>query len=572
MAETKVVMATLLGKLEEFDPASDSITAYVERVQLFFDANSMAEGKQVAVFLSVLGSKTYLLLRNLLTPETPKDKTFDELVTVLKEHFEPKPLIISERFHFYGREQAVNESISDYVVELRRLTTHCEFGAFLEDALRDRFVCGLKNETMQRKLLTESDLTFQRALKVAQSDETATAKAKLLQNTSPIAHSQDLSQDICKVSGRGQGIISCYRCGKPDHHSTQCPFMKSKCYKCGKLGHIRSVCRQPLKGQGKYQRGKPIKSVLETSEDCVEYEVLLNHFGAMSDQPYVLDVQLDGKPIRMEIDTGAALSLVSEQTFRSLFPLRSVETSKVHLQTYSGEVISVEGQVQLAVSYQDQKAMLPLVVVKASGPSLIGRNWLSEIHLDWSAINVIQSKTLAQVLDCYRDVFKEELGKLKARIYVDPGAQPHFRKARPVPYATRSKVEAELQRLTEQGILQPVQFADWAAPIVPVLKADKQSIRICGDFKLTVNQASKLDRYPIPRIEDLFAKLSGGQSFTKLDMSQGYQQVELDEDSRKYVTINTYKGLFQHNRLPFGGSSAPGIFQRVMESILKWDT
>ncbi len=191
----KLVMATLLGKLEEFDPASDSITAYVERVQLFFDANSVAEGKQVAVFLSVLGSKTYLLLRNLLTPETPKDKTFDELVTVLKEHFEPKPLIISERCHFYRREQAVNESISDYVVEDLQ---HTEFGAFLEDALRYRFVCGLKNETTQRKLLTESDLTFQRALKVAQSDETATAKAKLLQDTSPIAHSQDLSQDIAR--------------------------------------------------------------------------------------------------------------------------------------------------------------------------------------------------------------------------------------------------------------------------------------------------------------------------------------------------------------------------------------
>ena len=120
----KLVMATLLGKLEKFDPASDSITAYVERDQLFFDANSVAEGKQVAVFLSVVGSKTYLPLRNLLTPETPKDKTFDELLTVLKVHFEPKPLIISELFHFYRREQAVNESISDYVVELRRLTTH----------------------------------------------------------------------------------------------------------------------------------------------------------------------------------------------------------------------------------------------------------------------------------------------------------------------------------------------------------------------------------------------------------------------------------------------------------------
>ena len=113
-----------------------------------------------------------------------------------------------------------------------------------------------------------------------------------------------------------------------------------------------------------------------------------------------------------------------------------------------------------------------------------------------------------------------------------------------------------------------MQFADWAAPIVPVLKADKESLRICGDFKQTVNTASKLDRYPIPKIEDLFANLAGGKSFTKLDMSQAYQQIPLEEESCKYVVINTHRGLFQYNRLPFGVSSAPGIFQRVMESLL----
>ena len=73
----------------------------------------------------------------------------------------------------------------------------------------------------------------------------------------------------------------------------------------------------------------------------------------------------------------------------------------------------------------------------------------------------------------------------------------------------RNAVEAELKRLQEEGIIEPVQFADWAAPIVPVWKADKKSICICGDFKMTVNQASKLDRYSIPKIEDLFTKMSG---------------------------------------------------------------
>ena len=83
-----------------------------------------------------------------------------------------------------------------------------------------------------------------------------------------------------------------------------------------------------------------------------------------------------------------------------------------------------------------------------------------------------------------------------------------------------SKVEEELNHLRELGIIEPVQFAEWAASIVPVLKSDN---KICGDFKLTVNKASKLDRYPIPKIDDILASLRGGAVFTKLDMSQAYQ-------------------------------------------------
>ena len=200
------------------------------------------------------------------------------------------------------------------------------------------------------------------------------------------------------------------------------------------------------------------------------------------------------------------------------------------------------------------------------------RNWLNILRLDWKEIHLVGSMDLLRsLLDKYAEVFREGLGELEgheAKIYVDRGAQPKFCKARPIPYAMRSKVEEELAQLQKQGIITPIQFADWAAPIVPVLKADKKTVRICGDFKMTVNQASRLDKYPIPKIEDLFAKMSGGTKFTKLDLSQAYQQVRLDEESKKYVVINTHKGLFQYNRLPFGVSSAPGIFQRVMESLL----
>ena len=108
-------------------------------------------------------------------------------------------------------------------------------------------------------------------------------------------------------------------------------------------------------------------------------------------------------------------------------------------------------------------------------------------------------------------------------------------------------------------------MSEWAALIVPVLKPDG-SIRQCGDCKLTME---KPDVYPLPRIEDLFAILAGGNSFTKLDLAHAYQQIPLEQSSKQYVTINTHKGLYQYNRLLFGVAAAPSIFQRTMENLLQ---
>ena len=137
-----------------------------------------------------------------------------------------------------------------------------------------------------------------------------------------------------------------------------------------------------------------------------------------------------------------------------------------------------------------------------------------------------------------------------------------------MPFALRGRVEQELDRLHESGVIEPVEYAEWAAPIVPVIKSDG-SVRICGDYKVTVNRVAKVDSYPLPRIDDLFASLAGGKLFSKLDLAHAYQQIPLAEESKRFVVINTHKGLYRYNRLPFGISSAPAIFQRMMEGILQ---
>jgi hypothetical protein len=217
------------------------------------------------------------------------------------------------------------------------------------------------------------------------------------------------------------------------------------------------------------------------------------------------------------------------------------------------------------------------LVVAGNGPSLFGKNWLQKIRLDWNTLiykistNSSDShQNLHGVLLKHSEVFNEGLGLVKdypADIHVNEDATPKFHKARAVPYALRDKVNADLDRLQQEGIIEPVKYSKWAAPIVPVIKPNG-SLRICGDYKTTVNAASKQDKYPLPRIEDIFSRLEGGTTFSKLDLSSAFQQIPLNKDSRKYTTINTSKGLFQYTRLPFGICSAPSIFQRVMDSLL----
>ena len=198
--DRRTMAGNSIGKLSEFAPTSDSVSAYVERANLFFEANEIAAAKRVAVFLSAIGGGTYSLLRNLLAPTLPKDKTLDEIVDVLTKHYEPKTLVIAERFQFHRRNQAVGESVAEYVAGLRLLTRHCEFGAYLDDALRDRFVCGLRSEMIQKKLLTETDLTFQRSVEIAHTTETAAENARKLQSPSRAAEPMPHSRNIGKVS------------------------------------------------------------------------------------------------------------------------------------------------------------------------------------------------------------------------------------------------------------------------------------------------------------------------------------------------------------------------------------
>ncbi|CAG2194044.1 unnamed protein product [Mytilus edulis] len=136
---------------------------YTERLEEYFLANEIDDDdEKKSIFLTVCGEKTYSLLRNLCAPAKPNTKTFDNLKGVLTDHLRPKPLIIAERYKFHQRKQKSNEKVKDYLANLRKLADTCRVNAFLEEALRDRLVCGQYLKNIQRKILSESELDLKK--------------------------------------------------------------------------------------------------------------------------------------------------------------------------------------------------------------------------------------------------------------------------------------------------------------------------------------------------------------------------------------------------------------------------
>ena len=216
--------------------------------------------------------------------------------------------------------------------------------------------------------------------------------------------------------------------------------------------------------------------------------------------------------IKFQIDTGASISVMNKKTFVEKVNIPLKPSSKV-LKTYTGENVQICGEAEVVVTEDGKTATLPLVVVERGGLPLLGRDWIQHLQVDLR-INTIDShdKKLQKLLEDHNSVFKSAAGCLldvKVTLYSKPDTTPKFYRARQPPHALREAMEEELSRLQRDGIVEPVDHSDWATPIVPVRKRDG-TVRICGDYKITVNKVCKGDNHPIPLIEDLAYALSGG--------------------------------------------------------------
>ena len=577
-------------KVGMFDRNVETFENYVSRYKLYETLANIPTEKRVAMFITIAGPSIFALASSLLAPTDVASADYDTMIGLLKEHFKPKTIVIFERFKFYQCNQEQGETIADFVARLRKLARSCDFGSFLDQALRDRFVMGISNSSSQQLLLTEEDLSLERAVKLASAREAA------LRDSRDAKHGVD-PDNVNRIKGSSSGNRSnfsnpdssgggrkknknyskgrgakgpCYNCGG-DHFKRDCPRPKIKCQLCHEYGHGAKDCRNKSQ-ETKKRQANAISSVgAQPTQDACSYENVYSFEGKAGVLRYDLLV-LDAN-VPAELDTGTFHSLMSESTYRATWglpgrpPLKKFEGK---LAAYGGTPINVIGclSVPVRLTRGVDPVSADFVVVKEEGPTLIGRKMMQALKLFVQREEVNAISTISKFVEKYPELFSPGLGTFqgeKFKIEVDASVPPKYCKARPVPYAMRDKVVKEIERLISEGICEPVSHSRWASGLVPVLKKDG-SLRLCGDYK-PVNKAVLLDRYPIPKVQDILSGLAEASVFSKLDCAQAYNQLLLDEESKELTTVNTLKGLIRWNRLAFGISSAPGIFQRCMENL-----
>lgn len=508
----------LIGNIEHFKGNADDFTSYLERIEHLFRVNVVEDPLKVSMFITLSGPQVYNTLKNLVAPRSPGDLQYNEIKEILTKHYSPPVSEIGERFKFNKCCQKPGQSIADYVVEIRKLAAACKFGNFLEEALRDRLVCGVLSEAIQKRLLSEATLTFEKACNTAISFELADRQAKMLGGEGsvnkighkywqkPKSQSKNMSsgkhekEGNSKVPSNSQNEArgNCFRCGRQHSHAT-CPAVNWECFTCRRKGHTSRMCRNKSVKVVNEEESSEQEGNNEQHEDLYP---LLSIFSINRDVSHRISCRIENLNIDFEIDTGACKSVISEIDYKRYFSNRKLCPITYKLNVVTGAVIKVLGEIFVNVSMgRGAQQKLPLTVIKScqNFAPLLGRNWLNALSPGWqdkfnkslsepkiNQISVSDQEVKDHIRGLqskYKDLFDNNLSSaiegFDVSLNMREGFGPVFKKAYNLPYALRPKVEQRLNKMVQAGILIPTKVSSWASPIVIAEKKRRRHTYMC---------------------------------------------------------------------------------------------
>ncbi|XP_037279525.2 uncharacterized protein LOC119172499 isoform X1 [Rhipicephalus microplus] len=440
-------MASL--QLPDYDETKDKWKPYLVRAEAYFEANSVTDpAKKRALLVSALSSKTVEVLAGRVAPRAPNELTYKEVVQSLNEYYDPKKHEITESYKFFNRSQLPGESVSAFLVAIRRIADNCNFGTSLDRMLRDRIVCGVRSVALRKQMLAKKDLTLEEAEALALSVEAAENGAEsMTSEATPLLKLRASEANTVKTSPTRHAAQHCDRCGSSKHDGNSCRWIRARCYRCGRHGHLAKMCRTTasksrVATHAVEGRALTLEEAVTEDDDKDETHIwtLLSARKSRLEPPIRRSFLWNGVQLTMEVDTGSPVCVISKNVFdkhREQWP--ALKPSQVKLSCYVGP-LPVMGELQLCVQYRAVSVYCRLIVLNCSGPNLCGRDLISLLHragvpvLQPSAQDLLHSTpepagAVHNIVDDYHDVFSKDLGLIKgppATLQLKEGAVPKF--------------------------------------------------------------------------------------------------------------------------------------------------
>ena len=515
-----------------------------------------------------------------------------------EEEFSGKTNITYEGYRLNNRNQDAGESIDTYDSSLRSLLDTCNFRTLREEMIRDRIVCGVRDSSLRKKLLQVPELTLQKCIdicRIAEATSTQLEDMSAQNSHAPPPPEVNFVKKQSKGADNSSFVKDCRFCSQMhEKERSKCPAFGKICSACQKENHFALKCSQKKKPHKtkKPRNRKPSHKHSVNQFDFRESEEEILSVSCTEEQVNVVDnhsnkiltaMKIGGKEVKMLIDSGASCNVLPS---KYLPKGTVVEKSSHTLKMYSKSTMSATGKAKIAlVNPKNMESyLIDFTIVDGNFAPLLGLETAQKMKLlvvQTQNILSIRDGTLScdaekptftrdAVMSEYSDVFGEELGLMEGKVHLetDPNVAPTVMPPRRVPVALKEDLKNELDRLTHGKVISPIQEpTNWVSSMIAAKKADG-NIRLCIDPHY-LNLALKRSYYPLPVIEEILPELSKAKVFSKVDLKEGFLQVELDEESSKLTVFQTPWGCYRFHRMPFGITPAPKIFQMKLNQNLE---